>query len=97
MAASAKVKGGRDRKARPTKPGQRGSVPDDIEIELPVRNHMDGCPMEEDPESLDFWTAIPKTGPTAGEETVFIRCVRCGGERAITLEALREEQAEDSE
>lgn len=97
MAASPKVRGGRNREARPTKVGQRGSVPDDIVIELPIRNHMDGCPMEEDAESLDFWTAIPRTGQMAGEEVVFIRCVRCGGERAITLRALRDEQAESDE
>lgn len=97
MAGSAKVAGRSRADRRPTRPGQRGIVPDDIVIELPSRSHMEGCPEETDPESLDFWTAIPKTGNFEGQEVVFIRCIKCGGERAITLEALRKEQAEADE
>lgn len=98
MADSPKV-GGTATRTPGLRPGQRGVVPDDVYAELPSRNHMEGCPMEDDPDSLDFWLFVPKTGPMTGQQIVNIRCVRCGGERAIELEALRAEQAaaEDDE
>ena len=62
----------------------RGVLPDDYEVDLPERAHLEECPM--DPDRLDWETVVPATGPHRGVVMVKVRCVDCGGEKLTPLE-----------
>lgn len=80
-----------------TVPKSRGVVPDDVIIDLPERNHLEGCPMEE--RRLDFWTTrpVPEKGTPVGEEVVVVRCTECGGEKVTPLSQVEREDPDDND
>ena len=70
---------------------KRSVVPDDAIIDLPSRNHRDGCP--ENPDRLDWEVIVPSTGENAGVEVARIRCVDCGGETLIPVDSLERDSS----
>jgi hypothetical protein len=58
------------------------------DVELPAREHLDGCPAER----IETFSA---TRPS-GEKLVVVRCISCGGQAIYSAPADNDEEASDA-